>query len=285
MNSQGHQRERSVSHSRDDDEPSTDGSAANDTINRSKSWRLEVLPSIDDLVHVASELVNAAALISISQRNAFRIALAGGSTPRPLYEHLALDPDIDWRKWHLFWGDERSVPPTGAESNYQMVRASLLDRLATAPGLVVRVQAELAPAEAALRYEQSIRELVPSFVTERTGFLPRFDMVVLGMGDDGHTASLFPHTKALHETERLVVANAVPQLDTTRITFTYPLINAARRILILVSGANKAKALRQVISGPYNPEQLPIQKISPVDGQIFWLVDEAAFAEIDADMA
>jgi 6-phosphogluconolactonase len=246
--------------------------------------RIEVVPSAEDLVHVAGELINAAALISIAQRNAFRIALAGGSTPRPLYEYLAVDPYIDWRKWHIFWGDERSVPPTDPESNYAMARTSLLDQLDTPPGLVVRVPAELDPAEAALRYEQSVRELVPSFRTEETGFVPRFDMVVLGMGDDGHTASLFPYTSALSESERLVVANSVPQLNTTRITFTYPLINSARRILVLVNGEKKAEALRSVISGPYDPQRLPIQALNPVDGQIVWLVDEAAFSLIEAEM-
>lgn len=247
--------------------------------------RVEVLPSEADLVRVASELVNAAALISIGRRAAFRVALSGGSTPRPLYEHLAADPDIDWRKWHLFWGDERTVPPTDPASNYQMVRGALLDRLKTPPGLVVRMAGELPPNEAALRYEQSIRELVPSFMNELTGFVPRFDMIVLGMGEDGHTASLFPHTQALREQERLVVANPVPQLNTSRITFTYPLINAARRVLILVSGEKKAATLQEVLSGPTHPEQWPIQNVALVDGQLTWLVDEAAFSAIEADMA
>jgi 6-phosphogluconolactonase len=246
--------------------------------------RIEVVPSEADLVRVAGELVTAAALIAIAQRDAFRIALAGGSTPRPLYEHLAVDPYIDWRKWHIFWGDERAVPPTDPESNYAMARTSLLDKLTTPPGLVVRVPAELDPAAAALRYEQSVRDLVPSFHTEETVFVPRFDMIVLGMGDDGHTASLFPYTEAISESKRIVVANPVPQLNTTRITFTYPLINAARRILVLVNGEKKAAALRSVISGPYEPERLPIQALNPVDGQIVWLVDEAAFSLIEAEM-
>jgi 6-phosphogluconolactonase len=257
---------------------------SNSTPKSERVRRVEVLPNEEDLVRVASELINAAALISISRRGAFRVALAGGSTPRPLYEHLAADPDIDWRKWHLFWGDERTVPPTDPESNYQMVRGALLDRLQTPPGLVVRIPGELPPEEAALRYEQSIRELVPSFMTELTGFVPRLDMIVLGMGEDGHTASLFPHTQALNEEERLVVANPVPQLNSTRITFTYPLINAARRVLVLVSGVNKAATLHEVLSGPTDPLQWPIQKIAPVDGQLIWLVDEAAFSALEADM-
>ncbi|MBI1294711.1 6-phosphogluconolactonase [bacterium] len=250
----------------------------------SQNRRIEVVPSEADLLRVAGELVTAAALVAIAQRSAFRIALAGGSTPRPLYEHLAADPYIDWRKWHIFWGDERSVPPTDPESNYAMARTSLLEQLETPPGLVVRMQAELEPGEAALRYEQSVRELVPSCRTEETGFVPRFDMIVLGMGDDGHTAGLFPYTEALSESERIVVANPVPQINTTRITFTYPLINAARRILVLVNGKKKAAALRSVISGPHEPERLPIQALNPLNGQIVWLVDEAAFSLIEAEM-
>ncbi len=245
------------------------------------SRRVEVLPTAADIVRVAAELINAAALIAIAQRNAFRIALAGGSTPRPIYTQLAEDPDIDWRKWHLFWGDERSVPPTDSQSNYFMVRETLLDHLATPPGLVVRMAGDLPPAEVAVRYEQSIRDLVPAYAFEEAGFLPRFDMILLGMGDDGHTASLFPHTQALREEHRLVVANPVPALDTTRITFTYPLINAARRVIVLVSGAQKAEALRAVLSGPHDPQTWPSQGIAPLDGQQIWLVDEAAFALVD----
>jgi 6-phosphogluconolactonase len=244
--------------------------------------RVEVLPGLDDLVYVAAEMVRAASLISIARRGAFRIALAGGSTPRPLYEVLAADPDIDWRKWHLFWGDERPVPPIDPGSNYHMARAALLDRLEQPPGLVIRISGELAPDEAALRYEHSVRELVP-YGNPTTSLLPRFDMILLGMGDDGHTASLFPGTPALQESERLVVANPVAKLDTTRITFTYPLLNAARRLLIMVSGAQKAQALRDALIGPYNPQQLPVQAVNPVDGQLTWLVDDAAFALVDAE--
>lgn len=276
---------RSTGASSESTEQDKDAVVADDESTLTRRWRVEVLPSGGDLMRVAAEIINAAALISISRRNAFRLVLAGGSTPRPLYEQLAANRDIDWRLWHLFWGDERPVPPTDAQSNYHMVRGALLDRLDTPPALVVRIPGELAPEEAALRYEQSIRELVPSFPIEGTGVLPRFDMIILGMGDDGHTASLFPHTTALRETQRLVAANPVPQFGQTRITFTYPLINAARRILILVSGANKAPVLRQVLSGPHQPEALPIQNISPIDGQAIWLVDEAAFSEIEADMA
>jgi 6-phosphogluconolactonase len=248
-----------------------------------QSRRVEVLPELSDLVYVATEMVRAASLISIARRGVFRIALAGGSTPRPIYERLAADPDIDWRKWHLFWGDERTVPPTDPESNYNMVRSALLDRISQPPGLVVRIPSDLPPDEAALRYEQSVRDLVP-YGQAAASSLPRFDMILLGIGDDGHTASLFPGTPAIHETERLVVANPVAAHSTTRITFTYPLINAARRILVLVSGEQKARAVREALTGPYEPEQIPIQAVNPVDGQLTWLVDEAAFSNVDSEI-
>lgn len=246
--------------------------------------RLEVLPTPEDVTRVAAELITAAALISIAKRRAFRIALAGGSTPRPVYELLAADRDIDWRKWHLFWGDERTVPPTDPQSNYAMTREALLDRLSTPPGLVVRMAGELPPDEAALRYEHSVRQLVAPSIEDKTGDLPRFDLILLGMGDDAHTASLFPQTLALEEQERLVVANPVPKLESTRLTFTYPLINAARRVLILATGEGKAKALRKVISGTHDPQRRPVQGIAPVSGQLTWLVDEAAFSKVQKVM-
>ncbi len=246
--------------------------------------RIEVVPNPEDLTRVACDLITAAAMISIARRGAFRIALAGGSTPRPVYQRLAQDPDIDWRRWHFFWSDERCVPPDHPESNYRMVKEALLDHLATPPGLVVRMPGELEPEQAAAIYEQNVRELVPAKFQGPGGRPPRFDLILLGMGKDGHTASLFPHTPALNETRRLVVANPVPQLQTTRLTFTYPLINEARRVLFLVSGAGKAATLREVLTGPYDPQRLPSQGVHPHDGQLIWLVDQAAFSLIDAEM-
>ncbi|RME59620.1 MAG: 6-phosphogluconolactonase [Caldilineae bacterium] len=247
--------------------------------------RVEVTPTSDDLVRVACELVTAAAILSVARRGAFRIALAGGSTPRPLYARLAQDPDIHWRDWHIFWSDERCVPPDHPDSNYRMAKEALLDRLSTPPGLVLRMPGELPPEDAARAYEATVRELVPANPRSGAGPLPRFDMILLGMGDDGHTASLFPHTPALHEQERLVTANYVPKLESHRLTFTYPLLNAARRVLVLVQGANKAQALHEALSGPHDPERLPIQGVAPVDGQVTWLVDQAAFALVEADAA
>lgn len=246
--------------------------------------QIQVVPAKSDLIAVACELITAAAAISINRRSFFRVALSGGSTPQPVYAALAEDRDVDWRPWQIFWSDERCVPPTSAESNYHMVKQALLDRLPQPPRMVVHMSGDSEPAAAAADYERGVRELVPANPASGAGDLPRFDLILLGMGADGHTASLFPHTEALHETERLVVANPVPALKTTRLTFTYPLINAARRVLILVSGEDKAATLRSVLHGPRNPELLPIQAVQPVDGIVTWLIDEPAFSQAAADL-
>lgn len=245
---------------------------------------VEVVDDLDALVQVSRELITAAAAISIGRRGFFRLALAGGTTPMPVYRALAEDPDIDWRRWQLFFGDERTVPPEHPDSNYRMVREALVDRLPVQP-LVLRIPAEAEPDVAAESYALTVQKMVPGNARAVGTNTPRFDMILLGMGGDGHTASLFPHTPALDETERWVVANPVPQLDTTRITFTIPLINAARRVLFLVSGADKADMLRQVLAGPFEPARLPSQSIHPPVGNLVWLVDEAAYSAIDAEAA
>ncbi len=250
-----------------------------------RKQQIEVVPTREDLIAVARELITAAAAMSVGRRRYFRIALAGGSTPRPIYASLAEDPYVDWTKWQIFWSDERCVPPTSPDSNYHMVKEALLDRLSSPPKLVVRMAGDSEPDAAAAAYARAVRELVPPNAQAGTGDTPRFDMIVLGMGDDGHTASLFPGTAALDESEQIVVSNQVPRLDTTRLTFTYPLINAARRILILVSGAEKAATLHEVLSGPVDPVRFPIQGVQPIKGHVTWLVDEAAFGEIEEDIA
>jgi len=243
--------------------------------------RTEVVANKDDLIYAACELITAAAIISIGRRGFFRVALAGGSTPRPVYEALASDRDINWARWQIFWSDERTVPMDHPESNYRMVDEALLSKLDRSPGMILRVMGEADPLAAAAGYEETIRALVPDNPNAGTGDIPRFDLIILGIGGDGHTASLFPHTTALHETERLVVANHVPKLETTRLTFTAPLINAARRVLFLVSGEGKAETLRQVLTGPQQPEELPSQLIHPTAGNLLWLVDEAAYSAIE----
>jgi 6-phosphogluconolactonase len=243
--------------------------------------QIDVVPTPADLAVVAQQLIAAAATLSITRRGFFRVALAGGSTPRAVYTALAAGENLSWERWQIFWSDERCVPPTSLESNYRMAKETLLDPLARqgdAPRMVVRLAGEGDPEAAAAAYERALRETVPANPDSGAGDVPRFDLILLGMGADGHTASLFPHTAALAETERRVVANPVPKLNTTRLTFTFPLINAARRVLVLVAGADKAPALRQVLSGPRDSDLYPSQCLHPVDGTVTWLVDAAAHA-------
>jgi len=253
-------------------------------VTSSTKSHIEVVSSQTELIRVACELVSAAAAVCTGQGQFFRVALAGGSTPEPVYAALAEDKDVDWSTWQIFWSDERCVPPASTDSNYNMVKRVLLDRLARPPRVVVRMAGEGDPEAAAVAYEEAVRDMVPPHPKHGAHSLPRFDLVILGMGNDGHTASLFPHTPALHETERLVVPNLAPSQPASRLTFTYPLLNAARRILFLVSGAAKANTLREVLSGPYLPEQYPCQAVLPTAGTVTWIVDEAAFSAIEPDL-
>ncbi len=246
---------------------------------RGTRQQVEVVPTPAAAAAVAQQLIAAAAAVSIGKRGFFRIALAGGSTPRAVYTALAGGENLNWQRWQIFWSDERCVPPTSPDSNYRMAKETLLDPLARqnqAPRMVVRLAGDGDPDAAAAAYERAVHETVPANPNSGAGSIPRFDLILLGMGADGHTASLFPHTAALAETERLVVANHVPKLDATRLTFTFPLINAARRVLVLVGGSDKSAALRQVLAGDRDPDLYPSQRIQPVDGTLTWLVDEAA---------
>jgi 6-phosphogluconolactonase len=246
---------------------------------RGTRQQIEVVPTPADLAAVAQQLIAAAANVSIGKRGFFRVALAGGSTPRAVYTGLAAGDNLNWDRWQIFWSDERCVPPASPDSNYRMAKETLLDPLARhnqAPRMVIRLAGDSDPEAAASAYETAVRETVPANPDSGAGDIPRFDLILLGMGADGHTASLFPHTPALAESERLVVANPVPKLETTRLTFTFPLINAAHRVLVLVGGSDKAPALRAVLSGPRNPDLYPSQRIHPVDGTVTWLVDAAA---------
>ena len=193
----------------------------------------------------------------------FRLSLCGGSTPAPIYRALADWPGIDWERVMITFGDERSVGPEDAKSNYRMVKENLIDLSGIRASNVLRICGELAPAEAAKQCETHLRKLAklagePCFV---------HDLTLLGMGDDGHTASLFPGTAALTEQERWVVENHVPQLDTWRITFTYPLIAASREVLFLVNGSNKHARAREVLAGA--PE-FPASAITA--GKVWWMI-------------
>jgi 6-phosphogluconolactonase len=213
---------------------------------------------------------------SLTTTGICNIALSGGSTPKALFALIAdrvqNSPDlrsIDWDKLHFFFGDERSVPPDHADSNYGMVRASLLKNGAIPESTVHRVHAERSPAEAADEYERELRE---HFNGD-----PKFDLIFLGMGPDGHTASLFPDTPALNETERFVVANHVPKFNADRITVTYLVLNAAQNVLFLVAGEDKQHALKSVLVD----HQLPASKVQPA-GELMWYADAAAAALLPA---
>jgi 6-phosphogluconolactonase len=216
-------------------------------------------------------------------RGRFTVALSGGSTPRSLHTLLA-GPDfrdqVDWTQVEFYWGDERYVPPDDPESNFRMARETLLNRLPEVrPQQIHRIHTELPdPAQAADLYEQELRR---EFALG-AGELPRFDLIFLGLGPDGHTASLFPHTEALRARERLVVANYVSKLASHRITLTAPVLNAAATVAFLVAGSDKAAALVAVLEGPRNPETYPAQLVQPATGTLYWLVDSAAAAGLKA---
>ena len=185
---------------------------------------------------------------------------------------------MPWDNLELYWVDERSVPPDSNDSNYRMTREALLDHVPLRADQIHRIEGELDPEVAAARYESELRN---SFRLEGAES-PRFDLIALGMGDDGHTASLFPHTEAIHELGRLVTANHVPQKNTWRITLTWPVINHARSVFFLIAGADKAQVLNEVLTGPRDPEKLPSQLIWPSSGILTLILDKAAAALLPA---
>lgn len=227
---------------------------------------VRVFESVAELMEAAAQEILKAALQAVSERGRFTWALSGGSTPRDLYRRLASDPfraRMPWEAIHFFWGDERHVPPDHPESNFRMAREAMLDAVPVPAGNIHRIHAEEADAErAAAAYEDELRSFF--------GPAPRFDLVLLGLGKDGHTASLFPGGMAVHERERLVVAVLASRV---RITLTPPVLNHARRQVFLVSGADKAQALQAVIEGEREPERYPAQI---VEGNRLWMVDRAA---------
>jgi len=209
----------------------------------------------------------------------FRVALSGGSTPRVLYRILSSEPyrdRIDWRNIQFFFGDERWVPHYHKESNYKLAADELFARVDVDPNNIYPIPTEgVSPEEAARRYERTLREV---FGVEE-GEVPRFDLILLGMGDDGHTASLFPHTDVLHERERLVASPYVPKLDSYRITLTPDVLNLAEEVVFMVAGEGKAPALHEVLEGDYNIEEYPSQLSRNAKGKVTWLVDRAAASE------
>jgi len=246
---------------------------------------IEVLASAPDLFHAAAEEFVRAARTAIGAQGRFAVALSGGSTPKALYSLLATNyADFVWNRVFLFFGDERHVPPTDADSNYRMVNESLLTKIQIPAENVFRVQAENPDAAAAAsEYEAQLRRFFELRSGDRPGDgpgeFPRFDLILLGLGPDGHTASLFPDSTALEEQSRLVVANWVAKFNAHRITFTFPVLNRAAEIIFLASGADKADMVRQVLEGKNTPP-LPSQRVQPSDGKLLWMLDEAAAAKL-----
>jgi 6-phosphogluconolactonase len=247
----------------------------------SASVELRRLTTPQDLFQAAAEEVIRAATSAVAQRGRFAIALSGGSTPKNLYTLIAANAsaNLPWDRMFFFWGDERHVPPDDPDSNYRMAKESLLAKVAIPPANIFPVPAENPDASAAAEaYEQTLRK----FFGLAPGEFPRFDLILLGMGPDGHTASLFPETAALQEKSRLVVANWVEKLQNSRITFTLPVLNAARCVAFLVSGTDKAVVLHEVLEGNAAAEKYPSRLVRPSDGRLIWFVDRAAASGLSA---
>lgn len=233
---------------------------------------IEVFQDSVSHTNAAIEFFINQAQAAIQHKGIFSVALSGGSTPRDLYAGLA-EPDrqekLEWDHIHLFFGDERHVPPNHPESNFKMVQDVLLSKISIPQDCVHRVKAELDPRLAAFDYEDELRGFFE-------GEWPQFDLVLLGLGDDGHTASLFPGTAGLNEEHRWFIANDVFQLGEWRLTLSKHAINAARMIVVLVRGIDKAEMVSKVLSEKGSDEMKPIQLISPVDGEIVWMIDREA---------
>ena len=241
----------------------------------SSSATIRILSTPQELFAAAAEEVMKATNEAVAVRGRFTIALSGGSTPKSLYNLLAINARtvLPWDKMFFFWGDERHVPPTDAESNYRMADEAMLSKVPVPPGNVSRIMAEDPDANAVAEdYEKTLRK----FFKLEAGSVPRFDLILLGMGPDGHTASLFPGTAALKEKSRLVVANWVEKLKTHRLSLTLPVLNAGRNISFLVSGTDKASVLKTVLEEDAPGEQYPAKLVRPSDGNLVWLLDRAA---------
>lgn len=250
---------------------------------RSPRHDVRIVPDGNALARRAAEEFVRIAVAAVRERGEFSVALAGGSTPKALYKLLvhdqALRRAVPWDRMQVYFGDERHAGPEAPDSNFKMAMDAMLRDAPLPPGRIWRIKGEYPDAARAAReYEDTLRErfrLAP-------GEFPRMDLLLLGMGSEGHTLSLFPGTKALHETGRIVTSNWVGKLFTERITLTAPAANSAANVICQVSGADKALALKGVLEGPYEPEQLPAQAIRPRNGSLLWLVDAAAGAQLSS---
>ena len=217
---------------------------------------------------------------SIALRGAFHVALSGGRTPQGLYERLA-EPDYafrpEWNRTFIYFGDERAVPPDHEQSNYRMVKQALLDKISIPPAQIQRMEAERSDLKkAAMDYSRMLAMTLP----QASNGMPQFDLLLLGMGDDGHVASLFPGTEAMREPRKLVVPVHAQHLDSWRLSLTFPVINHARRVMLLVCGSAKAPMVHRALREPPGPEPLPVQRVAPVTGKLDWRLDQAAAAQL-----
>jgi 6-phosphogluconolactonase len=239
--------------------------------------RLEVAESADALSHAVAEQFVRLTTDAVRARGRCTVAVSGGSSPRGVYQLLgapAFRARVRWSEIHFFWGDERHVPPDHPDSNYRMAVEAMLSNVPVPPANVHRIRGELADAEQAAReYEAELRACLKGEP------VPRFDLIDLGIGTDGHTASLFPGSAALEETERLCVANWVAKLDAYRITFTLPVLNAARAVVFVATGTEKAPVVQRALHDPAVSPPLPAQLVRPVDGELWWMLDRAAAGE------
>ncbi|HEX7539062.1 MAG TPA: 6-phosphogluconolactonase [Syntrophales bacterium] len=245
---------------------------------------IEIFPSSADMTRAAANLFAARAAEAVSAQGRFTAALSGGKTPVALYDLLAKDPfasQIPWARVHLFWGDERCVPPDHGDSNYRLVRERLINHVPIPPANVHRMPGEMDPVEAAARYEEQLRE----FFAPHGGGFPVFDLILLGLGEDGHTASLFPGTRALRESARWVLGHYVGPRKGWRITLTPPTINAARLVVFIAAGTEKALVLRDILEGPFRPDTLPAQMVRPAGGDLKWMLDREAAAQLKGEKA
>ncbi len=244
--------------------------------------KIQIVADAAALARAAAEVFIATATRAVKLNGKFAVALSGGSTPKALYSLLTTDKtlqsQVPWQQTYFFFGDERHVPPDHADSNFRTANEAMLSKMDVRREQVFRIKGEYDNApKAAAEYEQALRE----FFHLAAGQFPRFDLVMLGMGPDGHTASLFPGTRALEEKNRLVVSNWVGKFYTHRITLTAPVLSHAACVMFMAHGQDKAQPLKAVLEGPYEPAQLPSQLIRPLNGTLLWLVDESAAALLD----
>jgi 6-phosphogluconolactonase len=250
----------------------------------SAALNVEVLPDASILADAAAQRFVDAANAAIQARGEFTVALSGGSSPRSVYARLATTPlvsSVDWSRVHVLWGDERCVPPEHESSNYRMARETLLDHVPIHEANVHRIRGEDDPVAAALSYERVLRSVLRTPIgSPRTAPGYRFDLVLLGLGTDGHTASLFPGGTSLRATAQWVAAEYVDAVSMWRVTLTAMVINAAAEVAFMVSGDGKANMVRQVLEGSRRPDELPAQLIVPSTGRVRWLLDAQAASEL-----